>query len=201
HILFPSNLKLVLLRCPILSDVWVEGELPPGWREISDSSEVYFWHVPTGTTQYDRPVASSKHTVSSNDAENDPQQMFTIWDFRPLEMSTLHFLHYITTSRSISQSLCLFQSFPVRSLGWVEMAEQDLCEGRSSVAVHHCIRQLSYCRRDIRDSAGVWGEGKGMLLVLQDRMLTLVDPDDRSLLHSQPISSIRVWGVGRDHDR
>lgn len=40
-----------------------------------------------------------------------------------------------------------------------------------------------------------------MLLVLQDRMLTLVDPDDRSLLHSQPISSIRVWGVGRDHDR
>lgn len=26
------------------------------------------------------------------------------------------------------------------------------------MAVHHCIRQLSYCRRDIRDSAGVWGE-------------------------------------------
>uniref|UniRef100_A0A8C5G2N3 Amyloid-beta A4 precursor protein-binding family B member 2-like n=1 Tax=Gouania willdenowi TaxID=441366 RepID=A0A8C5G2N3_GOUWI len=32
-------------------------------------------------------------------------------------------------------------------------------------------------------------------------MLNLVDPDDSSLLHSQPISSIRVWGVGRDHDR
>lgn len=47
----------------------------------------------------------------------------------------------------------------------------------------------------------VVSQGKGMLLVLQDRMLTLVDPDDRSLLHSQPISSIRVWGVGRDHDR
>lgn len=44
-------------------------------------------------------------------------------------------------------------------------------------------------------------QGKGMLLVLQDRMLTLVDPDDRSLLHSQPINNIRVWGVGRDHDR
>nr|XP_023848137.1 amyloid-beta A4 precursor protein-binding family B member 2-like isoform X1 [Salvelinus alpinus] len=81
------------------------------------------------------------------------------------------------------------------------MAERDLTEGRSSVAVHHCIRQLSYCRRDIQDSAGVWGEGKDMLLVLQDRDLTLVDPDDHSLLHSQPISSIRVWGVGRDHDR
>lgn len=39
------------------ADVWGDGDLPPGWREISDSSEVYFWHVPTGTTQYHRPVA------------------------------------------------------------------------------------------------------------------------------------------------
>lgn len=46
-----------------------------------------------------------------------------------------------------------------------------------------------------------FSQGKGMLLVLQDRMLNLIDPDDHSLLHSQPISSIRVWGVGRDHDR
>lgn len=50
-----------------LADVWGDGDLPPGWREISDSSEVYFWHVPTGTTQYHRPVASSK-------TENKPQQ-------------------------------------------------------------------------------------------------------------------------------
>lgn len=57
-----------------------------------------------------------------------------------------------------SSNVSTLQSFPVRSLGWMEMAEQDLSEGRSSVAVHHCIRQLSYCRRDIRDSAGVWGE-------------------------------------------
>lgn len=60
----------------------------------------------------------------------------------------------LKTSTNVSS----LQSFPVRSLGWMEMAEQDLSEGRSSVAVHHCIRQLSYCRRDIRDSAGVWGE-------------------------------------------
>lgn len=67
---------MFICHCHPAADVWVEGELPPGWREISDSSEVYFWHVPTGTTQYDRPVASSnQHTVSSNDAENDPQQV------------------------------------------------------------------------------------------------------------------------------
>uniref|UniRef100_A0A3B5AM16 WW domain-containing protein n=1 Tax=Stegastes partitus TaxID=144197 RepID=A0A3B5AM16_9TELE len=55
------------------ADVWVEGDLPPGWREISDSSEVYFWHVPTGTTQYDRPVASSNQHTSSN-TDHEPQQ-------------------------------------------------------------------------------------------------------------------------------
>ncbi|XP_061581214.1 amyloid beta precursor protein binding family B member 2 isoform X2 [Cololabis saira] len=263
-------------------DVWVEGELPPGWREISDSSEVYFWHVPTGTTQYDRPVASSNQNASpSHEAdtehgqENQTHESLRAPNERPSSLisdssvepvpspsgsspsptsptsPTSTTPSSVTTSGQIQDtstctanelkdypvypdpSLKAFEgatlryaslklnppaqlqtvdlnssftdpeamSFPVRSLGWVEMAEQDLCEGRSSVAVHHCIRQLSYCRRDIRDSAGVWGEGKGMLLVLQDRMLTLVDPDDRSLLHSQPISSIRVWGVGRDHDR
>ncbi|KAM9741487.1 amyloid beta precursor protein binding family B member 2 isoform 1-T1 [Menidia menidia] len=261
------------------ADVWAEGDLPPGWREISDSSEVYFWHVPTGTTQYDRPVASSnQHSPPSNeaDAERDPlkdtQETLKLPNERPSSLISDSSVEPVpspsgsshstpsssstpskvmtSSEQSLNAATCTadelkdypvypdpslkafegatlryaslklnpptqletvdlnstfsdpeLMSFPVRSLGWVEMSEQDLCEGRSSVAVHQCIRQLSYCRRDIRDSAGVWGEGKGMLLELQDRMLTLVDPDDRSLLHSQPISSIRVWGVGRDHDR
>uniref|UniRef100_A0A8C6K800 Amyloid beta protein binding family B member 2 n=1 Tax=Nothobranchius furzeri TaxID=105023 RepID=A0A8C6K800_NOTFU len=211
------------------ADVWVEGDLPPGWREISDSSEVYFWHVPTGTTQYDRPVASgNQQTASGSEPDPDPDPLkdtqeslklpneelkdYPVYpdpSLKAFEGATLRYaslklnppaqLETVDLNSTFSDPEAM--SFPVRSLGWVEMAERDLCEGRSSVAVHHCIRQLSYCRRDIRDSAGVWGEGKGMLLVLQDRMLTLVDPDDLSLLHSQPISSIRVWGVGRDHDR
>ncbi|XP_039976439.1 amyloid-beta A4 precursor protein-binding family B member 2 isoform X2 [Xiphias gladius] len=264
-------------QTPQETDVWREGDLPPGWREISDSSKVYFWHVPTGTTQYHRPVASgNQHTSPNNkpDTERDlqkesqgslkppnerPSSLISDSSVEPVpspsgsspssssstpsnnvnssgpnlntttcrdselkdypvypdpslkafEGATLRYaslklnppaqLETVDLNNTFSNPEAM--SFPVRSLGWVEMAEQDLCEGRSSVAVHHCIRQLSYCRKDIRDSAGVWGEGKGMLLVLQDRMLTLVDPDDRSLLHSQPISSIRVWGVGRDHDR
>ncbi|MEQ2164899.1 hypothetical protein GOODEAATRI_011544, partial [Goodea atripinnis] len=43
--------------------------------------------------------------------------------------------------------------------------------------------------------------GKDMYLVLENNMLNLVDPMDRSVLHSQPIASIRVWGVGRDNGR
>uniref|UniRef100_A0A3P9MAJ7 Amyloid beta precursor protein binding family B member 2 n=1 Tax=Oryzias latipes TaxID=8090 RepID=A0A3P9MAJ7_ORYLA len=200
-------------QTPRETDVWAEGDLPPGWREISDSSEVYFWHVPTGTTQYDRPVPVPSPTGSFSSRSSSPTPSNELKDYpvypdpslKAFEGATLRYaslkLHENPLEGKYKFSVFMSQSFPVRSLGWVEMAEQDLCEGRSSVAVHQCIRQLSYCRRDIRDSAGVWGEGKGMLLVLEDRMLSLVDPDDHSLLHSQPISSIRVWGVGRDHDR
>lgn len=52
----------------------------------------------------------------------------------------------------------VLQCFAVRSLGWVEMAEEDLAPGKSSVAVNNCIRQLSYCKNDIRDTVGIWGE-------------------------------------------
>ncbi|TNM98773.1 hypothetical protein fugu_013337 [Takifugu bimaculatus] len=53
-------------QTPQETDVWGDGDLPPGWREISDSSEVYFWHVPTGTTQYHRPVAPGNQHASPN---------------------------------------------------------------------------------------------------------------------------------------
>lgn len=67
---------MFVYHCHPSADVWGDGDLPPGWREISDSSEVYFWHVPTGTTQYDRPVASGNQHTSpiEPDREHDPQQ-------------------------------------------------------------------------------------------------------------------------------
>lgn len=46
------------------------------------------------------------------------------------------------------------QSFPVRSLGWVEMSEEELAPGRSSVAVNNCIRQLSLHQHG---APGAWG--------------------------------------------
>lgn len=58
----------------------------------------------------------------------------------------------------VPPSALVFQCFAVRSLGWVEMAEEDLAPGKSSVAVNNCIRQLSYCKNDIRDTVGIWGE-------------------------------------------
>lgn len=44
-------------------------------------------------------------------------------------------------------------------------------------------------------------QGKDLLLQLEDETLKLVEPQSQSLLHTQPIVSIRVWGVGRDSGR
>lgn len=51
-----------------------------------------------------------------------------------------------------------WQCFAVRSLGWVEMSEEDMAPGKSSIAVNNCIRQLSYHKHNLHDTAGIWGE-------------------------------------------
>ncbi|XP_057700464.1 amyloid beta precursor protein binding family B member 2 isoform X3 [Corythoichthys intestinalis] len=290
------------------ADIWNEQsfqtdpDLPPGWKKITDMAGIYYWHIPTGATQWERPAthpappgqteiqAPVDHTSSTprkqslsslspspttdqescqaevffrsstrsgsttsdssveplnehimptcgfvnscyfprstslqgiSDQECTPQhqedkdkdlQAATVNpdpSLKEFEGATLRYASLklrnrpaveeddSTTGNSDPQSKC----FAVRSLGWVEMAEEDLAPGKSSVAVNNCIRQLSYCKNDIRDTVGIWGEGKDMYLLLENNMLNLVDPMDRSVLHSQPIASIRVWGVGRDNGR
>ncbi|XP_056135918.1 amyloid beta precursor protein binding family B member 2-like isoform X2 [Lampris incognitus] len=311
---------------PEETDIWSEQsfqtdpDLPPGWKKITDMAGIYYWHIPTGTTQWERPASRPpaghtepealgndtastpcKHSVGSlspsptPDHESSQAEVFFVASTRsgsttsdssvePIStheptLPTCGFVNscYFPRSGSLQgmtdqewhcqhhededkkqvwsnfggkidsevwkdlqaatvnpdPSLKEFEGatlryaslklrnpppveeedsssinsdpeakcFAVRSLGWVEMAEDDLAPGKSSVAVNNCIRQLSYCKNDIRDTVGIWGEGKDMYLVLENNMLNLVDPMDRSVLHSQPIASIRVWGVGRDNGR
>ncbi|ROI16046.1 Amyloid-beta A4 precursor protein-binding family B member 2 [Anabarilius grahami] len=305
-----------LSRQENLTDIWGEQsfqtdpDLPPGWKMMTDMAGIYYWHIPTGTTQWERPApchpvptgpshASRKHSLGSlspsptpdhesmshadvffgassrsgsttSDSSSDPAPIpsSTCLDPTPILSSnsssssdgnvpSCGFVNscYFPRSSSLQimpgkdrhsearhreeekdlqaatinpdPSLKEFEGatlryaslklrnpapveeedsssinsdpeakcFAVRSLGWVEMAEEDLAPGKSSVAVNNCIRQLSYCKNDIRDT------GKDMYLILENNMLNLVDPMDRSVLHSQPIASIRVWGVGRDNGR
>ncbi|XP_041435374.1 amyloid-beta A4 precursor protein-binding family B member 2 isoform X9 [Xenopus laevis] len=238
------------LVSPDETDIWsdhsfqTDPDLPPGWKKISDIAGIYYWHIPTGATQWEHPEsaptdlpASSKGSLSSVTSSPTPEYEKQLWsDFAVLNGGKINVdiwkdLHAATVnpdpslkefegatlryaslklrngpqseeedSSSINsdpESKC----FAVRSLGWVEMAEEDLAPGKSSVAVNNCIRQLSYSKNDIRDTVGIWGEGKDMYLILENDLLNLVDPMDRTLLHSQPIVSIRVWGVGRDNGR
>uniref|UniRef100_A0A3B3Y8N6 Amyloid beta (A4) precursor protein-binding, family B, member 2b n=1 Tax=Poecilia mexicana TaxID=48701 RepID=A0A3B3Y8N6_9TELE len=215
---------------PEETDIWSEQsfqtdpDLPPGWKKITDMAGIYYWHIPTGTTQWERPSArppppgqNEKQVWSEFGGKIDsevwkdlqaatvnPDPSLKEFEGATLRYASLKLRNRPTTEENESSSVNSdpeAKCFAVRSLGWVEMAEEDLAPGKSSVAVNNCIRQLSYCKNDIRDTVGIWGEGKDMYLVLENNMLNLVDPMDRSVLHSQPIASIRVWGVGRDNGR
>ncbi|XP_036057447.1 amyloid-beta A4 precursor protein-binding family B member 2 isoform X7 [Onychomys torridus] len=214
---------------PDETDIWsdhsfqTDPDLPPGWKRVSDIAGTYYWHIPTGTTQWEQPVSipvdlqgSRKGSLSSvtpsPTPENEDLHAATVNpdpSLKEFEGATLRYasLKLRNAPHADDDDSCSVNSdpeakcFAVRSLGWVEMAEEDLAPGKSSVAVNNCIRQLSYCKNDIRDTVGIWGEGKDMYLILENDMLSLVDPMDRSVLHSQPIVSIRVWGVGRDNGR
>lgn len=58
--------------------------------------------------------------------------------------------------------------FAVRSLGWVEIAEDDLTPERSSKAVNKCIVDLSLGRNDLLDVVGRWGDVCELLALLID---------------------------------
>ena len=44
------------------AEALVNDELPEGWQEVRDGSEIYYWHIWTGTIQYERPVISTVGT-------------------------------------------------------------------------------------------------------------------------------------------
>uniref|UniRef100_A0A8D0CLK6 WW domain-containing protein n=1 Tax=Scleropages formosus TaxID=113540 RepID=A0A8D0CLK6_SCLFO len=151
----------------LLYNIWndqnleLDSDLPPGWRTIRDSAGTYYWHVPTGTTQWQHPCHSAED-----------------------EHNTTH-------------STC----FSVRSLGWVEIPDEDLIPGKSSIAVNNCIQQLSNGKWEGRDAAGACGQGQDMVMVLKKDTLSLLDPVDHSLIHCQLLVNIRLWGVGCNNGR
>ena len=88
------------------------------------------------------------------------------------------------------------------SLGWCELAEEDLTPENSSKAVNRCIVDLSGTKDDEEtEKPGVWGHGRDLVLELDEGSLKLIDPDTGACLNSQPIHAIRVWGVGRDNGK
>ncbi|XP_062910866.1 amyloid beta precursor protein binding family B member 1 isoform X2 [Mobula hypostoma] len=198
-----------------------DADLPAGWMRVRDTSGTYYWHIPTGTTQWEppaligeqdgsrKPSAMSQCTTPSE----EPQEVLTPAEttdtsLKDFEGATLRYASLSLRGPEDEENAKRFiniedesKCFAVQSLGWVEMLEEDLAPGKSSVAVNNCIRQLSYHRSNLHDGAGTWGEGKEMLLLLENDTLNLVDPGSHNLLHTQPIVNIRVWGVGRDNGR
>lgn len=111
-------------------------------------------------------------------------------------------MHLRLCSISVLPSLPpIRQCFAVRSLGWVEVPEEDLAPGKSSIAVNNCIQQLAQTRSRSQPPDSAWGEGQNMLMILKKDAMSLVNPLDHSLIHCQPLVHIRVWGVGSSKGR
>ncbi|KAF1421101.1 Amyloid-beta A4 precursor protein-binding family B member 1, partial [Spheniscus magellanicus] len=229
-----------------------DSDLPAGWMRVQDTSGTYYWHIPTGTTQWEPPLGLARGSAPGSPG-NTPSEELPVSPGRgdPRGVGLPHGAHPELAPLSPQLAWTGFapaerfgdgdfwkdpvaeeaddepgaqdveppspglaspgmgtalaeedkpgsKCFAVRSLGWVEMSEDELAPGRSSIAVNNCIRQLSLHQRG---PPGTWGEGRAMLLLLESQMLKLVDPQDQALLHAQPVASIRVWGVGRDSGR
>ncbi|KAK2517572.1 hypothetical protein Q9233_013007 [Columba guinea] len=203
-----------------------DADLPAGWLRVQDTSGTYYWHVPTGTTQWQPPPGLPRGSApGSPDTSRCPQPPLAWPGFAPAECFGDGELWKDPAEdededddpgaqdaeppspgpASPPAGTALAEEdkpgskrFAVRSLGWVEMSEDELAPGRSSAAVNNCIRQLSLHQRG---PPGAWGEGRAMLLLLENRTLKLLEPQEQALLHAQPVAAIRVWGVGRDSGR
>ncbi|NXG13067.1 APBB1 protein, partial [Grallaria varia] len=185
------------------------GDLPPGWLRVQDTSGTYYWHVPTGTTQWEPPGGPREIPSDGSTPTEGPALSWT--SFAPAETFGNGDLWKVRGDGrgAVPRAPCPThsilppmtphhpQGLPVRSLGWVQLREEELGPGRSSGTVSACIRQLSGPRDG---PPGTWGEARALLL-LEGRTLKLVDPRDRALLHAQPVGGIRVWGVGRHGSR
>ncbi|CAM5160356.1 unnamed protein product [Natator depressus] len=211
-------LAIILVNCD--DNLWsdqnleTEPDLPPGWRKIHDSSGTYYWHVPTGTTQWQRPsctsslggsLATSREAVlqetdlpaAAVKLVSEERPVPSLVASLPRRTSIPWHGEEFPPGGTEPGSKC----FVVRSLGWVEIPEEDLAPGKSSIAVNNCIQQLSQSKCGGRDPASSWGEGQNMVMILKKDTMSLLDPLDHSLIHCQPIINIRVWGVGCNNGR
>uniref|UniRef100_A0AAY5EE45 Amyloid beta (A4) precursor protein-binding, family B, member 3 n=1 Tax=Electrophorus electricus TaxID=8005 RepID=A0AAY5EE45_ELEEL len=170
----------------ICDDIWndqslaPDSDLPPGWRTIRDNAGTYYWHVPSGTTQWQHPSYSEEGERQSPCLSQGGKLMLRGRSDRSKVVATIRSSldrSGSTAATSDSNPRC----FAVRSLGWVEIPEEELAPGKSSLAVNNCIQQLSHSKAEGRDAVGAWGEGQDM---------------DVRLIHCQPIVNIRVWGLG-----
>ncbi|CAJ0578886.1 unnamed protein product, partial [Mesorhabditis spiculigera] len=186
--------------------------LPAGWEKHEDPSGYsYYWHVDSGTIQREPPSKGVQV-----DTPSPPPQIIQLPPQQPVIEE--HAFKQTTTKRRVErdeesdgeQEIGQQQQaigrgkpirFAVRSLGWTEIQEEELTAERSSRAVNRAIVDLSSGRKDVLDNVSKWGDGKELIMELDDQELSLIDPDSMQVIHSERIQQIRVWGVGRDNGR
>ncbi|XP_018326384.1 protein Fe65 homolog [Agrilus planipennis] len=195
-------------------------------RKSLDNDGPYYWHIKSGTIQREPPSIPNSNRVDQLNTKSsfskETESIISKFENSILSSSvtrssTSSALDLEGDERKRKEELTLKRRsyparpepetkekpirFAVRSLGWVEIAEEDLTPERSSKAVNKCIVDLSLGRNDLLDVVGRWGDGKDLFMDLDEGALKLIDPENLNVLNTQPIHTIRVWGVGRDNGR
>ncbi|EEB11505.1 predicted protein [Pediculus humanus corporis] len=192
-----------------------KDRLPPGWEKHEDNDGPYYWHIKSGTIQREPPEECKEISTIVQQFLKDTEDLNSSTVINCVTRSnTSSALESINKKEDLAYKRRSYPArvessdskqkpirFAVRSLGWVEIAEEDLTPERSSKAVNKCIVDLSLGRNDLLDVVGRWGDGKDLFMDLDEGSLKLMDPEKLTVLNSQPIHTIRVWGVGRDNGR
>uniref|UniRef100_A0A8C5M130 Amyloid beta protein binding family B member 1 n=1 Tax=Leptobrachium leishanense TaxID=445787 RepID=A0A8C5M130_9ANUR len=147
-----------------------DSDLPSGWVRVQDLSGTYYWHVPTGTTQWDPP---------------SPNGSVEIYPY-------LRYTHHSPTEE---EEVVLQED--LSDVGQAELEETSYQFSALSLS----SKESSDEEKEQPPATELGTKDQNMLLVLDEDSLKLYDPSGQALLHSQPIVSIRVWGVGRDDGR
>lgn len=192
-----------------------EEDLPPGWEKHEDDDGPYYWHIKSGTIQreppenkesssqsaqsFKRQVVQEAEAISSGFVPVVPRSTtsFTLSDLESVRAKEERAFKRRSYPVSLAEPKAPANKTPairfsVRSLGWVEIAEEDLTPERSSKAVNRCIVDLSLGRNDLLDVVGRWGDGKDLFMDLDEGSLKLIDTEALVVLNSQPIHTIRV---------
>ncbi|XP_066920154.1 uncharacterized protein [Clytia hemisphaerica] len=174
-------------------------ELPEGWQEVKDDSETYYWHIWTGTIQYERPTAlmtptSSSRSVSPFNSEPNSRATSITDQTENLKISTPSPRPETPDTMKAKQII----SFPVHSMGWMDVEEDLMGAQIIGETVNNCITTLANLRHDLHKTEETWANGEDLKLILEGETLKLVHPETKHVYHKQPIAKMRVWGVGRE---
>lgn len=79
-VILRNRLFLWMCVCVCVPDIWSEQsfqtdpDLPPGWKKITDMAGIYYWHIPTGTTQWERPATHPPQPGQMEDRKDPDDQ-------------------------------------------------------------------------------------------------------------------------------
>jgi amyloid beta (A4) precursor protein-binding family B protein 2 (Fe65-like) len=148
---------------------------------VDDQKKTYYWHIPSGKTQYTKPTGEKIERLSISVEDSR----------RPLSDQSDHSANSSSSAPNTTHSQSEIK-FPVRYLGSRPVEESELVRGECVKVVHKSIAETY--------SSGQ-AKGKAIFLTIRGMELQWVEPESSCPATIQPINRIRVWGIGIDNDR